>query len=213
MQSGGLDAQPSIVQIVGDGCGVIQEGSGIRRGAGLCGHQCTRRRRHPPALRRRHERPSPRHRHVVRPRARHLGPQGSRADRPDHPCRHQRRRPGNVRRRARLSPKAVPFVTARPPVDAAFEATGLDIYGQRQIAREVYELNALVQPGNSGGPIVASGDSGQGIPDGTVIGVVFARSTTNTNVGYALAMHAVGVDIQKGEASTTPSGTGQCASS
>ena len=70
----------------------------------------------------------------------------------------------------------------------------------------------MVQPGNSGGPVVASGDSGQGIADGTVIGVVFARSTTNSNVGYALAMHAVGVDIQKGEASTTPSGTGQCAS-
>jgi S1-C subfamily serine protease len=110
-------------------------------------------------------------------------------------------------------PEGGPFRYGPAAVDAAFEATGLDIYGQRQIAREVYELNALVQPGNSGGPMVASGDAAQGIPDGTVIGVVFARSTTNTDVGYALAMHAVGVDIQKGEASTTPSGTGRCASS
>ena len=88
-------------------------------------------------------------------------------------------------------PEGGPFDYAAAGVAAAFEAIGLDIYGNTPDApREIYQLDAVVQPGNSGGPLVASGTS-QGIPDGTVIGVVFARSTTNPDVGYALAMPAV----------------------
>ena len=44
-------------------------------------------------------------------------------------------------------------------------------------------LAARVIPGNSGGPIV--NDNGQ------IIGVVFAASTTQTNVGYALTIPQV----------------------
>ena len=47
----------------------------------------------------------------------------------------------------------------------------------------IYEIDAVVRPGNSGGPFVE--------PDGEVIGVVFARSTVNNKVGYALASPAV----------------------
>ena len=52
---------------------------------------------------------------------------------------------------------------------AAFQATGWDIYGNVEATRSVYEIDAVVRPGNSGGPLVE--------PDGEVIGVVFARST------------------------------------
>ena len=75
-----------------------------------------------------------------------------------------------------------PLTARKAGVAAAFDAVGLDIYGSSQTTREIYQLDAVVQPGNSGGPLVASGDPG--IADGTVIGVVFARSTTNNEVGY-----------------------------
>jgi S1-C subfamily serine protease len=58
------------------------------------------------------------------------------------------------------------------------EALGRDIYGNRRTERSIYELQASVQEGNSGGPLV--------LPDGTVIGMVFARSETFENIGYAL---------------------------
>ncbi len=57
-------------------------------------------------------------------------------------------------------------------------ARGLDIYGQTQITRLVYEFVGNVVQGNSGGPLVLS--------DGTVIGMVFASSQNNAGYGYAL---------------------------
>ena len=57
-------------------------------------------------------------------------------------------------------------------------AVGRDIYGRSLATREIYELRAVVRPGNSGGPVVG--------PDGTVVGVVFARSSSADDVGYAL---------------------------
>ena len=108
-------------------------------------------------------------------------------------------------------PGGGPFAYAGAGVAAAFPAVGLDIYGKTETTREVYELDAVVEPGNSGGPLVASGD-GPGIPDGTVIGVVFARSTTDQNVGYALALPAVIRDVTTAQSSTAAVGTGGCVS-
>ena len=75
-------------------------------------------------------------------------------------------------------PDGGPFTADGAGVMALFEAQGRDIYGQALTVRNVYEINALVRPGNSGGPLV--------LPDGEVVGVVFSRSTTDANVGYAL---------------------------
>ncbi len=74
-------------------------------------------------------------------------------------------------------------------VNERFGAVGLDIYGVDLTTRSVYELNGVVVPGNSGGPLVATGQpSGtEGIPAGTVIGVVFANSTSDPNTGYVCA--------------------------
>ena len=91
---------------------------------------------------------------------------------------------------------------------ASFLATGLDIYGKTQTLRQVYQIDAVVRPGNSGGPLVASGDAARNIPDGTVIGVVFARSTINPDVGYALAMAAVQGDVSRVGPSSGRVGTG-----
>ena len=66
---------------------------------------------------------------------------------------------------------------------AEFEAQGRDIYGQGLTVRDVYEIEASVRPGNSGGPLV--------LPNGVVIGIVFSRSTTNDTIGYALTSPGV----------------------
>jgi S1-C subfamily serine protease len=88
-------------------------------------------------------------------------------------------------------------------VMAAFEAEGRDIYGQGLTVREVYEIQAVVRPGNSGGPLVQ--------PDGEVIGVVFSRSTTNGDIGYALTSPGVRTRVDESETRTAAVGTGGCA--
>ena len=80
-------------------------------------------------------------------------------------------------------PGGGPFTVTPAGVMADFEAEGRDIYGQGLTVRNVYEIDAVVRPGNSGGPLVQ--------PDGEVIGVVFSRSTTNGDIGYALSSPGV----------------------
>ena len=110
-------------------------------------------------------------------------------------------------------PEGGPLKYGKAGVAAGFRVPGLDIYGTATVTRQIYQLDAVVLPGNSGGPLVASGD--KGIADGTVVGVVFARATTNSDVGYALAMPAVSADVSRAEAASpsTRVGTGQCVSS
>jgi S1-C subfamily serine protease len=88
-------------------------------------------------------------------------------------------------------------------VDAQFEATGRNIYGTGLTVRSVYEISALVRPGNSGGPLV--------LADGTVIGVVFSTSANQPDIGYALASPQVQKEVQSAERADTPTGTGGCA--
>jgi S1-C subfamily serine protease len=80
-------------------------------------------------------------------------------------------------------------------------AVGRNIYDAGLVRRDIYELQAVVRPGNSGGPLVA--------PDGTVIGVIFATSTSNGNIGYALTATEIIPDL--GQARTAdPVSTGAC---
>ena len=94
-------------------------------------------------------------------------------------------------------------------VNGSYSASGLDIYGNAVVTRKIYELHAVIVPGNSGGQLVSTGSSK--IPLGTVFGLVFARSTSDPEVGYALAMHAVSKEVAAAEASGTRVGTGACA--
>ena len=82
-------------------------------------------------------------------------------------------------------------------------AIGRDIYDSGLSRRDIYTLQAVVRPGNSGGPVIT--------PDGTVIGVVFAMSTTDGQVGYALTSAEVLPDLTRA-ASSGPVSTGACAS-
>jgi S1-C subfamily serine protease len=83
-----------------------------------------------------------------------------------------------------------------------FIANGRDIYGRGNSQRSVYEVGGTVKPGNSGGPVIDA--------EGKVIGVVFARSTTYNDVGYALTMDQVASALDSASAQNTTVGTGSC---
>lgn len=91
-------------------------------------------------------------------------------------------------------PEGGPLTYGSAGVMASFDATGRDIYNQGLTTRLVYEIDAIVRPGNSGGPLVNAA--------GQVLGIVFSRSTTNNYVGFAIAAPEVAKEVH--EALTRP---------
>jgi S1-C subfamily serine protease len=82
-------------------------------------------------------------------------------------------------------------------------AAGRNIYNSGLTSRAVYEVDTSVAPGNSGGPLV--------LPDGTVVGVIFAKSEVDNNVGYALTAAQVTGHLTKAMSAKTSMSTGTCA--
>ncbi|MFI5261185.1 MAG: MarP family serine protease [Candidatus Limnocylindrales bacterium] len=99
-------------------------------------------------------------------------------------------------------PQGAPLAVVPAAVDSRLPARGTDIYGQAVVTRDVLELNAAVQPGDSGGPFV--------LPDGTVGGLVFAASRSQPGIGYALDPVVVASDIASALRGTIPAATGVC---
>lgn len=93
--------------------------------------------------------------------------------------------------------RAIPAAVTR-----SLDAVGRDIYGHGRVAREVIEIQADVAPGDSGGPVV--------LADGTVGGVTFSESRTDTSIGYALSPAAVADSIASATESTRPVDSGAC---
>ena len=81
-------------------------------------------------------------------------------------------------------------------------AIGQNIYDQGTVRRHIYEVAATIEPGNSGGPLIGT--------DGRVIGIVFAKSVSQENVGYALVWGEVAPQVEASLASTAPVATGAC---
>src|SRR5207248_11126029 len=73
-----------------------------------------------------------------------------------------------TRRSSDLYPGGGPFHVSPAVITREENAVGRDIYGTGLTTREIYEMNADIRPGNSGGPLVDT--------RGVVVGVVFARS-------------------------------------
>ncbi|TFC56362.1 MarP family serine protease [Cryobacterium sp. TMT2-15-1] len=97
-----------------------------------------------------------------------------------------------------------PFESAPAEVVAVAPALVADIYGQDPSSRQIYTLAANVDHGESGGPLLSEA--------GIVTGVIFAKSTTTENLGYALAMEEVDPVAEQAATLGSPVSSGTCIS-
>ena len=81
-------------------------------------------------------------------------------------------------------------------------AGGPDIYRSGNVSRDIYEIRARVEPGNSGGPLLA--------PNGRVYGVVFAAAVNYHDTGYALTASQVENDARGWARATQEVSTQRC---
>ncbi len=99
-------------------------------------------------------------------------------------------------------PGGGPLTIVPAAVTGAYVAVGRDIYGDAQVEREILELRAQIDRGDSGGPFV--------LRDGTIGGLVFAEARTDPDVGYALSPTSVAVRIRPAVGRTAAVATGNC---
>jgi S1-C subfamily serine protease len=99
-------------------------------------------------------------------------------------------------------PGGGPLRAGAAAVTARFNAVGRDIYDRSITTRRVYQIRAVVRPGNSGGPMVHT--------NGNVIGIVFSASTYQPDVAYALTSAEVAPLVDRAKTITSRSGTGPC---
>jgi S1-C subfamily serine protease len=99
------------------------------------------------------------------------------------------------------------------PLDGAYQAVparirdqrtikGPNIYRRGSVTRSVLTLRALVQSGNSGGPLLSS--------EGQVYGVVFAAAVDDEDTGYALSYDEVKEAAVGGQNATEAVSTQDC---
>jgi S1-C subfamily serine protease len=99
-------------------------------------------------------------------------------------------------------PKNQSFTPRAARIRAKQKAKGPDIYHSGQVTREIFAIRALVEQGNSGGPLLA--------PNGKVYGVVFAAALDNKDTGYALTVDEVAPDAQAGISASGSVSTEAC---
>lgn len=98
-------------------------------------------------------------------------------------------------------PLGGPFSVEAGRVGLRMSARGSDIYGQRDVVRDIYAVRGTVQPGNSGGPALSE--------DGHVIGVVFARAIDDSDTAYVLTVDELNAMLMDRPA-PGPDGTTAC---
>ncbi|WP_022873693.1 MarP family serine protease [Nesterenkonia alba] len=99
-------------------------------------------------------------------------------------------------------PSGGPFMAGPAVVQARDTSQINNIYGSSPSDVEVYQVNADVRQGNSGGPLVDA--------EGHVVGIVFARAMEGTNVGFAVTAEEIGEVLTAPEVFTETVSTGQC---
>ena len=99
-------------------------------------------------------------------------------------------------------PRDSGFTVVPARIRAEQTARGPDFYHSQQVSREIYQVRAVIQPGNSGGPLLS--------PRGTVYGVVFAAATNDEETGYVLTAEEVAANAEAGIHATEPVSTQEC---
>jgi S1-C subfamily serine protease len=99
-------------------------------------------------------------------------------------------------------PKGRPFTPVAARVRAKQRASAPDIYHSGRVTREIFSIRGKVEPGNSGGPLLA--------PDGDVYGVIFAAALGDEQTGYALTAKEVGSSVRKGRTADRAVSTQGC---
>lgn len=94
------------------------------------------------------------------------------------------------------------FTAVAATIGVPFPASGSDIYQTGSVTRQIYDIRAQIEPGNSGGPLLST--------DGHVYGVVFAASTNVPGTGYALTANQVAHDVAAGGQATRSVSTEGC---
>ncbi len=100
-------------------------------------------------------------------------------------------------------PENGPLAVSPAGVAALIDAQGRDIYGRGLVTRHVYQIDATIEPGNSGSPLLTA--------SGSVVGVVFSRSVADPAVAYALASPAVLAEVTEALGKTQAVSTQGCA--
>lgn len=101
-------------------------------------------------------------------------------------------------------PAGGPFRLQPATVQNLGDVSVRSIYGTSPEVLEVYTLAANVQQGNSGGPLLDI--------DGRVAGVIFAKTTGDQPIGYALSLAEVGPIAEAASSYRSPVSAGECIS-
>ena len=99
-------------------------------------------------------------------------------------------------------PGGGPLTLVPARVRSISESSGTDIYGKEPVTREIYSVSADIKQGDSGAPLFAL--------DGTVAGLVFASSATDSQTGYALTAKEFMVGVEIASTATQAVATGEC---
>jgi S1-C subfamily serine protease len=99
-------------------------------------------------------------------------------------------------------PRDGPYTLSAVRVRGTEHARGPDIYQDTEVTREIYALRGIVQPGNSGGPLLDK--------DGQVDGVVFGKAVGDADTGYALTASQVAAAAKAGAGATAAVSTQGC---
>lgn len=99
-------------------------------------------------------------------------------------------------------PAGGPFNAGTGVVQARDVSAVNSIYGGSPTEVEIYQVNADVRQGNSGGPLVDS--------EGNVAGIIFARSMEGSAAGFAVTAESAGDVLTAPDSYTETVSTGQC---
>ncbi|MDR6435164.1 S1-C subfamily serine protease [Paenarthrobacter nicotinovorans] len=99
-------------------------------------------------------------------------------------------------------PHGGPFQSKPATVQGISTIIVPDIYGANPSPEQVYKLAGDVQPGNSGGPLLTM--------QGEVAGLIFAKTTTDAALGFALTMADLEPVAAQASGLSNPVTPGQC---